>query len=324
MRQTLIALLLLVLGGLSLPALAQDPFNRPRPATPAAEENAPSAAPAGGGVISALIVDGQRQSGLELRRILVRLRTEGLTTPALLAGLIGAFFYGVLHTLGPGHGKAVVIGYFLGRQARPWRGLWMGTRIALTHVGGAIILAAIFWFWFGRQPAGAVEDLPAIRIIAALLLLGLGGLLLRDVLTRPANNAAACCDHHDHHHPGHHHHGHDHHESHHHGHQPRDKTNLAALVAGWVPCTGAVIVLLFCVANSLWLAGFLLVSAIATGMAVTMAVIGFGTMLLRRQVSGWLERTSQRGPAARVLDFAGPGLVIFFAIILLAVEFRLI
>lgn len=291
------------------PGFAADPFNKPRETAPQA-----SSASAPASSLSSSIVEGQRKAGLELRRAMIDIRSEGLASSALLAGLTVSFLYGVLHALGPGHGKAVVVGYFLGRQARPWRGLWMGTRIALTHVGGAILLAAGFWLWYGQQPAATVEDLPAVRILAATLLMLLGALMLRDVLKRPAVqlNIASCgCNDVNHRHgfssPG-----------------GKDKGNLAALVAGWVPCTGAVIVLLFCIANGLWLAGLLLVSAIALGMACTMAAIGLAAILLRRQISGWIERRPRNSQAMRILDIGGPVLVMLFAALLLLVDLRLV
>lgn len=292
------------------PGFAADPFNKPREPVPQVQE-----APAPSSALSASIVEGQRQAGLELRRAMIAIRSQGLASGALLAGLTVSFLYGVLHALGPGHGKAVVVGYFLGRQARPWRGLWMGTRIALTHVGGAIILAAGFWIWYGQQPAATVEDLPAVRILAASLLMLLGALMLRDVLKRPAVqlNIASCgCND----------------VNHRHGFAPagggKDKGNLAALVAGWVPCTGAVIVLLFCIANGLWLAGLLLVSAIALGMACTMAAIGLAAILLRKQISTWIERRPRNSRAMRWLDIGGPVLVMLFAALLLLVDLRLV
>ena len=55
-----------------------------------------------------------------------------------LWGLLIAFSYGVLHTLGPGHGKAVIITYFVGQGGSLRRGLTMGIQIAVFHVLSAI------------------------------------------------------------------------------------------------------------------------------------------------------------------------------------------
>ncbi len=53
------------------------------------------------------------------------------------------FGYGVVHTLGPGHGKAVVVAYFLdSKRPRAWiEGVFAGSWIAFTHTLAALLLA---------------------------------------------------------------------------------------------------------------------------------------------------------------------------------------
>jgi hypothetical protein len=46
---------------------------------------------------------------------------DGTGSAPLLFGIGFAFLYGVVHTLGPGHGKMVVASYFVGRDAQVWR-----------------------------------------------------------------------------------------------------------------------------------------------------------------------------------------------------------
>ena len=55
-----------------------------------------------------------------------------------VAGLVIAFLYGIFHALGPGHGKTVIVGYFLGRGGSIRRGVAMAGWIALSHVVGAV------------------------------------------------------------------------------------------------------------------------------------------------------------------------------------------
>jgi nickel/cobalt transporter (NicO) family protein len=53
---------------------------------------------------------------------------DGETSVPLLIGAGLAFLYGVVHALGPGHGKLVVVTYFLAHEARVGRGLLMACR----------------------------------------------------------------------------------------------------------------------------------------------------------------------------------------------------
>ena len=87
---------------------------------------------------------------------------SGAVVTALGIGLL----YGVAHALGPGHGKWVVATYFLGRDARPWRGVLMGCRIALMHVVMAAVAVVAFDAMarsvFGPVPA----ELPYVRAVS--------------------------------------------------------------------------------------------------------------------------------------------------------------
>jgi hypothetical protein len=57
------------------------------------------------------------------------------------------------------NGKVITMSYFLSRDAKPWRGVLMGTQIALTHVGGAILLAVIATMMMQGAASPSVEDL---------------------------------------------------------------------------------------------------------------------------------------------------------------------
>ena len=69
-----------------------------------------------------------------------------------MGGILAAFLYGVFHTLAVGHGKTVVVGYFLGNRARPIHGIAMASWIAVSHVLGAIIVALAAHWILERQP----------------------------------------------------------------------------------------------------------------------------------------------------------------------------
>ena len=70
---------------------------------------------------------GQMQSGI-VRTLAAELRAGGFGA----AGL--AFTLGALHALTPGHGKAALTAYFLGREARIGKGLRVALSAALLHV----------------------------------------------------------------------------------------------------------------------------------------------------------------------------------------------
>lgn len=249
----------------------------------------------------------QRDAAFKFRRLLIDLRDrQSWLTLATAVGL--AFLYGIFHAAGPGHGKMLVISYFLGRQARLAEGLRMGVRIALTHVASALAIVAVLFLLFDGKPAPDFESTREVRLIAyaGIIALGLWFLLEAGERVRQGLAPADC--------------GHDHHHEHSHAPARPDlwRARLTGWMAGAVPCTGAIIVLVFCAANGLWLTGLLMVSAIALGMALTMTGLGVLTLVARGWVSRWAERRPQAGFWHLVMVLAGPALVTLGGMVLLA------
>lgn len=102
-------------------------------------------------------------------------------------GIIGAFLalcflYGLLHALGPGHGKSIVVGYFLARKGRWREGAVLGAGITFAHTLSAVVLlfalyavlkAAVFpSFEMGR---GGIEKASYVLVmITGIMLMAIG------------------------------------------------------------------------------------------------------------------------------------------------------
>lgn len=223
---------------------------------------------------------------------------------ALLTGLAVAFVYGFAHTLGPGHGKTIVVSHFLGTEARWWRGLMMGGQVALTHVAAAAVLV-----WLAdltiRQLLGAP---PAALTAVARLSYGLIILVGLGMLVQAVRRLRAAADH-----------------AHsagcgcalHTGHGRRQ--GVLAILAGMVPCTGAILIMLYALANDTLAAGIALVLAISLGMAVAMAALGLASMAFRRVLLAGLDRRRSTWSlwAGRALDVAAAVLITGFGATLL-------
>lgn len=220
----------------------------------------------------------------DIRRYMAAIRDEA-SVAALMTGIWFAFVYGVLHTLGPGHGKMIVASYFVGHEARIWRGFLVGAQIAITHVISSIVLVLIvdstFRLAFGSDPAESWW----IRLFSFALIAIIGGYMLVNAIRASLGKTTG----HDHHHG--HAHGHDH--VHQHGHAKRE--GLLAILAGIVPCTGAILIMLASLAFGIVYAGVLMVIAISVGMALTMAAIGIAAILMRRVMLAVTGEGSRRG-----------------------------
>jgi ABC-type nickel/cobalt efflux system permease component RcnA len=215
-----------------------------------------------------------------------------------------AFAYGVLHTLGPGHGKVVVASYFLSRDAQIMRGFLMGLQIAVFHVLSAAVMVALADLVLRQAFGSAPAEVAGVRLASYGLIALIGCSMLVQAVRRSRLRRAGiavvdeCCGHgHPHRHgpsgtrPGA-------------GEQARE--GALSLAVGLVPCTGAVLILLYAISNDILFAGVLLVLAIAAGMALTMGALGVLSIVARNIVAARVE-AGGNGPGrfAIAMDYAG-------------------
>ena len=180
----------------------------------------------------------------------------------LWIGLLIAFVYGVVHTLGPGHGKAVVVSYFVGHGGSFGRGLKMGTQIAVFHVLSAILVVWVTDFAVRQATGNAPSDYRLIKLISYAAIAGIGGFMLWKAI-----RSARVESHHNHDLGGG---GEDHHQDGCNACEAIEKRGKGpsawlALAVGSVPCTGALLVLLFGMANDLLGPALFMVVAIPSG-----------------------------------------------------------
>lgn len=231
---------------------------------------------------------------------------EGTSVSAFLLAMLAAFGYGALHVAGPGHGKVVVASYFLSRDATVMRGLLMGGRIALVHVAAAVVAVMLADLLLRAALGTAPGEVPGVRLVSYGVIAAIGLWLLVQSVRRSMGHAV----------------GHDHGDGCTHGHAGHGRTEgLLALGVGLVPCTGAILIMLYAIANDVLLAGIVLVATISLGMALTLCGIGLASIWARRVVATRLERDGDRRPfAVTLMEYAGALLIAAFGGALFAGE----
>ena len=220
---------------------------------------------------------------------------DGRSSTAVLVAMVIAFAYGALHAIGPGHGKAVILGYFLSHDGSILRGLRMGAQIALLHVISAVVIVVVVHWLLAVTFAQPIDQLAILKLFSYGAITVIGAVMLGRAVwavRRPAGAAA---------------HGHD---CHHH-HRVDGARDLLSVAVGLIPCSGAVLVLIYALANGLLLSGLVMAACIAVGMALTLWSIGIAAMWMRARAVGG-ERTAS--PARRrivqaALDVLGPLLI---------------
>ena len=306
--------------------MAQTPFGGPRPA---------AAAPEIGGLFGWLLA---RQSEF-YREISATIRAAKSDGSAVWTLLAIAFAYGIFHAAGPGHGKAVISSYLIANRETARRGIVLSfasallqSLVAVLIVGiGAGLLNATARTMCGAEKAIEIASYALIAAFGARLVWSKGGGFMRALQARPAP-AMAVAHHHDHDHDhGHDHrhgddHVHDEHCGHAHGPTPDQlagpggwQRGLGAIVAvGLRPCSGAILVLVFALAQGLFWAGIAATFAMGLGTAITVAaiaVIAVSAKSLAQRLSG----ASDGGGTLilRGIEFGAAGLVLLFGLGLL-------
>ena len=257
-----------------------------------------------------------------------------------------SFIYGVFHAAGPGHGKAVISSYLVANNETWRRGIALSFASAILQALTAILIVGVAAVLLGATAKMMGDTVRVIEMVSygLIILIGLrlfwvkGRAFLH--LLRPRAH-----DHHDHHahaheHDHHHDHGHDHAHAHHHdddddeghawghAHAPepselkgRDwwKRGLSAIVAvGLRPCSGAIIVLVFALAQGLFWIGVASTFVMGLGTAITVATIA-SIAVGARGLAGRLAKTKPGVGliALRGLETGAAALIILFGVALL-------
>ena len=215
----------------------------------------------------------QRRANTEIATYMKAIE-RGEDLGALFFGLAIAFAYGIFHAFGPGHGKFIIVSYFLGRQARVTRGIVMAVQVAIVHVIAAIV---IVWLADTVLRAGfgiGLSEVPGVRAASFLIIVGIGLYMMYQAVRTSRVAVPDGGDGHGHSHDRGHSHGQGDGHGHEHSHGGQVEGGLLALAAGMVPCPGAVLIMLYAVANDMIYPGFLLVAAMSLGIGSSICAVG--------------------------------------------------
>jgi nickel/cobalt exporter len=323
-------------------ALAQNPFGAPK-AAPDSQV---------GGIVGWLLTK-QSEFYRQMSATIRAAKTDGSAVWTLLAI---SFAYGIFHAAGPGHGKAVISSYLVANEETARRGIVLSFVSALMQALVAVLIVGI-GAWLlnvtAKTMCGAerVVEIASYALIAAFgarLVWSKGSGFLRALRPTLAPqmamaHASAHAGHgHDHAHAhAHSHASHAHAEAHAHtdhahvhddhcGHSHGPTPDQLAGPGGWArglgavvtvgirPCSGAILVLVFALAQGLFWAGVAATFVMGLGTAITVATIA----IVAVSAKGLAQRLAggREGGGAllmRGLEFGAAGLVLLFGVGLL-------
>jgi len=272
--------------------------------------------------ILAYIYAKQRQFQIGLTDALKQLRNN----KAAIWGLLGiSFLYGIFHAAGPGHGKMVLSSYMFASNIAARRGIAMAFAAAFVQAVVAIVLVAVLAM--AIHATGVTINRTIINFETgsyALIILFGAYLLWRQVKGLIVRKQPSPI------HGAGHAHRHDHDDGHcGYGHAPDPRqlegdlslVRAAGLVPamGLRPCTGAILVMLFAIAQGITWAGVAATFAMALGTAITvstLAMMALGSKALVMRAGGGTRRRAVL--LHRTFEFLGAMLILGLGIMLLA------
>ncbi len=254
-----------------------------------------------------------RQKQQELQRDLVKVirkMKSDETNNSLYLLLFASFIYGIFHAAGPGHGKMVISSYLLASEDQLRRGIKLTFLSSAAQAVSAILLVGVLAIALDLSRLEVTSQTRTLEIASYILVVGIGLWMLNGAVRGKgcghdhghgghthadhSQHDHADHDHADHGHSDHNCGGHHHREHAHssHGQSPSTAKQVTGtglrqylgiiLAVGIRPCSGAVIVLLFTLAQGLLLAGIAATFAMALGTAITVATLAILSVTSRK------------------------------------------
>ena len=219
--------------------------------------------------------------------------------------LFFAYVYGLIHALGPGHGKTLVGSYFLSNDRSYLKALFISLAIGAVHTFSAFILTVVIYFLTDRLLAQFVNDTVLYTTkISALIIVSIALYLIYKkhqaykALKKPrftfsaTPHASTCgcasC-------------------------KVDARSTDAALIisAGIIPCPGTVTIFIFALSLGLYYAGFLSALVMSLGMSTVIFFSALLSVAVRKKSSGL------NGNVKKYLEYASLGVILILGIVLL-------
>jgi len=198
------------------------------------------------------IVFWQQQLREKISNLMGEVKTKKSFT-SFFALTAFAFLYGVIHSAGPGHGKAIALSYILSCKPSFSKGLIFGNIVALTHGFSGIFFVVIVKYLLQTSVSKSLDSITNItQNTSYFLIICLGLIIFFKSIYKGIKKKNKYS------------------ES-----NKQQFTNpfITAVAVGMIPCPGVVLVMLFAISMNFISLGILLGATISFGMASTITLI---------------------------------------------------
>ncbi|MFP4521947.1 MAG: nickel/cobalt transporter [Fibrobacterota bacterium] len=219
---------------------------------------------------------------------------QSFDTPgvSIIAALIFfSFLYGLVHSAGPGHGKALVLSFFLKEKYPLKKSVFLAGIISIIHNGSAVILSFLFAFIFTGIKGMMHIKIQGYFMLMSGILITLTGIIfliikLRSRKKRKQGREA--------------------------GFENGRGILLTGFSAGLVPCPVAIMIMMLAISKGNVMLGLLVVASISTGMFFLLSVIGAFSIKARDGMLSFSEKKLKNSERiAEFIQYASIAVIIF-------------
>lgn len=236
------------------------------------------------------IVGWQYQLNSYISTTIRSLNDESSVSTSLLILAI-AFIYGLVHAIGPGHGKAIVALYFTSNKSDYKKAFKMGYMISIIHAFSALIFTFGIFFILKTMFRKNFNEFSEIAMqISAVMIIGVGLYLVYEAYKSRKEKEQRL--------------------------EKSSKSEVAiAFSAGVVPCPGVMTIVLFCIVLGQYTLGILSAIAMSIGMGLTISLAGIFSIALNKKAGGVINKKGY------ILEIFGGLLVLLLGLFLLISTF---
>ncbi len=212
-----------------------------------------------------------------------------------------SFIYGVVHAIGPGHGKSVVCAYFMSRRGGLMSAGFLSWLITLVHVGSATLAVCGAYLLLETGMSGFEEFNSHLQTVSFSIIIVIGLWLfisalmnIRKALAGKVREEAPekCAS--------------------------IKEMATVAFFTGIVPCPGAAIILVYTLSTGILWAGLISMVVLATGMALTTFLFAYAASTTRSAMTGVGSQVKLRGIVSGILATVGSLIITAFGAVMLS------
>lgn len=222
----------------------------------------------------------QREIYGRLAESMQRVKDSDARSGFMLLLLAGAFLYGAVHAIGPGHRKTVLFSYFMAEEAPLKQGIFAGVLMGLLHgAAAAAIILPLYYLLRGSLLLTFNEFSRSLEVGTFMFIALFGAVMLIITVVQLVRGHRGHREYHGYHGPK--------------GGEKNDggprrgsraRTLMIIIGSSLVPCPGAAMVLLFALSMQMVGVSLWAVLSMSLGMSFTLALVAFLTLRARSAI----------------------------------------